>query len=285
MHEACGRYGQKTSEEQKMKTPTLTHIDSPVHPKSPYDTSSRSYAHPDLLSRSSLNDGSIDVWSTEQIWSEEIGRAKSRHTKTEKSTHLYTQNRLTTRVSVATPIPNHCRNPHWTTVRLMYEARSRYGQKRSKERQVMATTQTRKALTWIPKMAFRHESPCLRHSREIAAILIQWRFDWCMKHAVELVRRYRNCKNRWRHQTLKYLPVHQKSALRHEFLKLRRSKDTVAICIEWRFDWSIEHGTELVRRYRNSDEWRQQHRQKHKNRISTRVAVPTPLQSYWRNSH
>ena len=63
MQEACGRYGQKTSEEQKLKTPTQKHIGSPVHQKLPFDTNRHTYAHPNLLPRSSLNDGLIDVWA------------------------------------------------------------------------------------------------------------------------------------------------------------------------------------------------------------------------------
>ena len=109
------------------------------------------------------------------------------------------------------------------------------------------------------EIALRTETPHLRRSKAIVVIRIELRIDWCIIHAVKLVRR--NQKNKkWRRQHRhKHLPSHQEIALRIEPPHLRRSKAIGVIRIELRIDWCIIQVQQWVRRHQKNKKWRRQH--------------------------
>ena len=110
------------------------------------------------------------------------------------------------------------------------------------------------------KIALRNESPHLHRSRAIAVIRIEFRIDWCIMHAVTLVRRHRKNK-KWRRQHRQnHLPGAQESPYGIESPHLRRSRNIAVIRIEFRIDWCIIQVQQRVRRHRKNKKWTHQHR-------------------------
>ena len=90
---------------------------------------------------------------------------------------MSTKNRITTRVSGATPIPSNCHDRNQILRRLMYLTGKAMGEKRSKEQNVTATAQTKPLTSPEEEIALRNQSPHVCTSKENAVIHIKFRVN------------------------------------------------------------------------------------------------------------
>ena len=83
---------------------------------------------------------------------------------------------------------------------------------RSKTNRKMWRRQNKnKTLTLLQKNGSRHEFSILRPSDSITVFLIQFRVDWCLWQAREMVRSHTKCKKWPRQNKNKHLPSWQKT--------------------------------------------------------------------------